>query len=66
MWAVPWRCLAGVAVSNLGVRWRCAFWDVSAWDAMCVIPVCAATGEACGNPLDGRLLAPVDNPVDNL
>ena len=48
VWAIPWRCLAATRTANLTVCGRCASWDESAWDAMRVIPVCAATGEACG------------------
>ena len=48
VWAIPWRCLAATHTANLTVCGRCASWDESAWDAMRVIPVCAATGEACG------------------
>ena len=48
VWAVPWRCLAATRTANLAAVGRCASWDLSAWDAMRVIPVCAATGEAAG------------------
>ena len=48
VWAIPWRCLAATRTANLTVCGRCASWDESAWDAMRAIPVCAATGEACG------------------
>ena len=48
VWAVPWRCLAATRTANLAAVGRCASWDTSAWDAMRVIPVCAATGEAAG------------------
>ena len=45
VWSVPWRCLAATRTANLAACGRCASWDSSAWDAMRVIPVCAATGE---------------------
>ena len=48
VWAVPWRCLVATRTANLAACGRCASWDTSAWDAMRVIPVCAATGEAAG------------------
>ena len=48
VWAVPWRCLAATRTANLAACGRCASWDLSAWDAMRVIPVCAGTGEAAG------------------
>lgn len=48
VWSIPWRCLAGVKTANLTVCGRCASWATSSWDAMRVIPVCAATGEAAG------------------
>ena len=48
VWAVPWRCLAATRTPNLAAAGRCASWDLSAWDAMRAIPVCAATGEAAG------------------
>ena len=48
VWAVPWRCLAATRATNLAACGRCASWDLSAWDAMRVIPVCAGTGEAAG------------------
>ena len=48
VWAIPWRCLAATRTANLAAVGRCASWDLSAWDAMRVIPVCAATGEAAG------------------
>lgn len=48
VWAIPWRCIAATATANLTVCGRCASWHESSWDAMRVIPVCAATGEAAG------------------
>ena len=48
VWSIPWRCLAATRTANLAACGRCASWDTSAWDAMRVIPVCAATGEAAG------------------
>ena len=48
VWAVPWRCLAATRTANLAAAGRCASWAESSWDAMRVIPVCAATGEATG------------------
>ena len=48
VWAIPWRCLAATRTANLAAVGRCASWDESSWDAMRVIPVCAATGEAAG------------------
>lgn len=48
VWSVPWRCLAATRTANLAACGRCASWATSAWDAMRVIPVCAATGEAAG------------------
>ena len=48
VWAIPWRCLAATRTANLAAVGRCASWAESSWDAMRVIPVCAATGEAAG------------------
>ena len=49
VWAVPWRCLAATRTANLAACGRCASWDLSAWDAMRVIPVCA--GEKKERPI---------------
>lgn len=48
VWAVPLAALAGVANRNLAACGRCMSVDVSAWDALRVIPVCSVTGEAAG------------------
>ena len=79
VWAVPWRCLAATRTENLAACGRCASWDVTAWDAMRVIPVCAATGEAAGlgaalsarerasvSSLDARRLADILRSAGNL
>ncbi len=48
VWAVPLSALAGVANENLAACGRCMSVDTTAWDALRVIPVCGATGEAAG------------------
>ena len=48
VWSIPWRCLVATRTANLAVCGRCASWDISSWDAMRAIPVCAVTGEAAG------------------
>ena len=64
VWAIPWRCLAATRNSNLAAAGRCASWALSAWDAMRVIPVCAATGEATG--LAAALHAREKTPLPSL
>ena len=63
VWSIPWRCLVATRTANLAVCGRCASWDISAWDAMRAIPVCAATGEAAG--LGAALALRGDTPLSS-
>ena len=48
IYCIPLEAMAGVRTANLLAVGRCLSASGEAWDALRVIPVCAATGEAAG------------------
>lgn len=48
VYAIPFRCLAGVRTSNLLAAGRCISVGNSAWDVLRAIPGCVVTGQAAG------------------
>ena len=48
VFAVPWRCLAGVRNGNLAAAGRCISVTYDMWDITRVIPTAAMTGQAAG------------------